>query len=151
MDDTIGVDISKAHLDIYRLSDGRFARFGNDAAGLKALCKWLGETSVRIVYEATGRYHRDLERVLETAGHGLVKVKSGAGQALRAGHRSRGQTDRVDAETLARMGSVLDLGSKPVRTEDLHDIRELHVARMGLIKDRTACRNRLQAARNRLC
>lgn len=32
----------------------------------------------------------------------------------------------------------------------MHEIRELHIARLGLIKDRTACRNRLQAARNRV-
>ena len=103
MDDTIGVDISKAHLDIYRLSDGRFARFGNDAAGLKALCKWLGETSVRIVYEATGRYHRDLERVLETAGHGLVKVNPARARRFAQATGREAKTDRVDAETLARM------------------------------------------------
>jgi transposase len=32
----------------------------------------------------------------------------------------------------------------------MHEIRELHIARLGLIKDRTACRNRLQAARNKV-
>lgn len=51
---------------------------------------------------------------------------------------------------LARMGAVLELEATPVRSEAMHEIRELHIARLGLIKDRTACRNRLQAARNRV-
>ena len=55
MTDTIGIDISKTTLDIYRLSDGKRARFGNDASGLKAMRKWLGAAPLRVVYEATGR------------------------------------------------------------------------------------------------
>ncbi|MFQ8434031.1 hypothetical protein [Amaricoccus sp. W119] len=65
----IGIDISKTTLDIYRLSDGKRARFGNDAAGLKAMRKWLGRKPLRVVYEATGRYHRDLEAALASAGY----------------------------------------------------------------------------------
>lgn len=51
---------------------------------------------------------------------------------------------------LARMGAVLDLEAKPARSCSMHEIRELHVARIGLIKDRTACRNRLHGARNKV-
>ena len=42
-DDTrnsVGVDISKAHLDAYMVPAGKAARFSNDAAGLKALIAW---------------------------------------------------------------------------------------------------------------
>jgi transposase len=150
MNDTIGVDISKANLDIYRLSDGKHAQFANDAAGLKALRRWLGKVLARIVYEATGRYHRDLERELEKAGHGLVKVNPARARRFAQATGRAAKTDRVDAEMLARMGSLLDLEAKPVKTEDMHEIKELHVARVGLIKDRTACRNRLGTARNKI-
>jgi transposase len=33
--DSIGIDVSKDHLDVYALSNGRAARFGNDAAGFR--------------------------------------------------------------------------------------------------------------------
>ena len=56
MTDTIGIDISKDHLDAHRLSDEKFAQFANNKAGLKTLNKWIGCTSHRVVYEATGRY-----------------------------------------------------------------------------------------------
>ena len=91
MSDTIGIDISKDTLDIYRLSDSKHARFGNERAGRDALRHWIGVTPVRIVYEATGCYHRDLERALEAVGHALVKVNPGPCTTVRPGRRPRYQ------------------------------------------------------------
>jgi transposase len=150
MHDTIGVDISKDTLDIHRLSDGKHIRFGNDKAGLAALRRWIGKTRVRVVYESTGRYHRDMEGVLDTAGHALVKVNPGRARRFAQAAGYGAKTDRVDAAMLARMGAVLDLDAKPVRSDSMHEIRELHIARIGLVKDRTACRNRLHGARNKV-
>ena len=150
MQDTIGIDISKDTLDIHRQSDGRHARFGNDKAGLAALRRWIGKTPVRVVYEATGRYHRDMEAALDAAGHALVKVNPGRARRFAQAAGYGAKTDRVDAAMLVRMGAVLELEATPVRSESMHEIRELHIARLGLIKDRTACRNRLQAARNKV-
>jgi transposase len=46
-DDTIGMDISKATLDIHRLSDGKMMSFSNCPAGFKALSKFCAQTTVR--------------------------------------------------------------------------------------------------------
>lgn len=70
----IWIDISKDTFDVHRLSDRRHERFGTDKVGLKTLLRWIGKAPVRVVCEATGRYHRDLEAVLRAAGHDLVKV-----------------------------------------------------------------------------
>lgn len=150
MDDTIGIDISKDSLDIHRLSDGQHVRFGNDTAGLKALMKWVGKAPVRAVYEATGRYHRDLEVTLTAAGHGLIKVNPARARRFAQAIGQQAKTDKADAEILARMGSALGLEIKDARTEDMHEIKELHVSRVALVKDRTACLNRIQVARNKL-
>ena len=62
MEDSIGVDISKDHLDVHRLSDCGAAQFANSQAGFHALAKWLGaEPPARVVYEATGPYHAAFE------------------------------------------------------------------------------------------
>lgn len=42
MKDTIGIDISKATLDVYRLSTNDAAQFSNTTAGLRALGRWIG-------------------------------------------------------------------------------------------------------------
>ena len=85
MKDSIGIDVSKDHLDVHCLGDGRAARFGNDAAGFRRLSQafagfrklkaWLpkADTIARVVYEATGPYHAALERRF---GGALPLVKS---------------------------------------------------------------------------
>ncbi len=61
---TIGVDISKSHLDVFRLEDQAAQRFENSVAGFCALRKWLGKTPVaRIVFEPTGPYHKAFDGV----------------------------------------------------------------------------------------
>lgn len=129
------------------MSDGRREQFSNDATGLKKLRTWLGKTPVRVIYEPTGPYHRDLEQALTATSHGLVKVNPTRARRFAQATGQTAKTDRVDAELLARMGAVLNLEASPARSEALMEIKELHVARVGLIKDRTACRNRLGTAR----
>jgi transposase len=62
---TAGIDISKDRLDVHVLPNGNERSFANDAKGLRELIRWLKPLSPeRIVYEATGAYHRLLERTL---------------------------------------------------------------------------------------
>ena len=84
-DRTIGVGISKSHLDVFRLEDGAAQRFDNSAAGCRALRKWLGKAPVaRIVFEPTGAYHRGFETAL-SGRFPLVIGQPAAGPALRRG------------------------------------------------------------------
>ena len=64
MKESIGIEVSKDHLDVHCLGDGRAARFGNDAAGFRKLKAWLpkADNIARVVFEATGPYHAALER-----------------------------------------------------------------------------------------
>ena len=65
-----GIDVSKAHLDVYLHPEGKRRRFNNDKTGWRALRDWLAKTAPdHVVYEATGRYHKGFERYL--GGHGL--------------------------------------------------------------------------------
>ena len=140
---TIGVDISKDHLDAHRMSDGASHRFANDENGHQAFLKWLGEeTGTRIVYEPTGPYHRAFERRLAQAGLALVKVKPRQARLFAEATGRLAKTDRLDAAMLARMGAVLDLEARPVRSPTLNDLKDLHMAREALVKNRTAAKNR---------
>lgn len=140
--DTIGVDISKDHLDAHRMSDGKSRRFTNDRVGHKALISWLGALGPRMVYEPTGPYHRTLERRLAAEGFALVKVNPRQARRFAEATGKLAKTDRLDAAMLARMGALLDLEARPVRSPVLNDLKDLHVAREALVKNRTAARNR---------
>ncbi|RMF36265.1 MAG: IS110 family transposase [Alphaproteobacteria bacterium] len=139
---TIGIDISKHHLDVHRLPGGQSARFSNDKAGTKQLILWLGAGVRRIVYEPTGRYHLALERRLDERDYPLVKVNPWQAKRFGEALGKRAKTDKIDAATLARMGAALALEPQPVRPGILRDLNEMVMARLALVKDRTAAKNR---------
>ena len=147
-DVTIGIDISKDHLDAHRLPDATGRRFANDHTGLRALIGWIGSACVvRVVYEATGAYHRLLETSLARAGWPLAKVNPRQARRFAEAAGVLAKTDRVDAAMLARFGVAL--APAPTRPLDpaLDDLRDLHLARRSLVKDRTAAKNRQAVAR----
>lgn len=145
MEDSIGIDISKEHLDVHRLSDGAAARFANTLAGFRDLAKWLGsERPARVVYEPTGPYHSAFET--RFAGKlPLVKVNPLQARRFAQSKGTRARTDKTDARILAQMGAALTLVPDTPTPQNLRDLRELQIARMALLKDRTRLKNRLQA------
>ena len=144
--DTIGVDVSKDHLDAHRLADGATRRFANDKGGHKALIKWLAETPLnRVVFEPTGPYHRAIERALCASGVPFIKVNPRQARRFAEATGKLAKTDRLDAALLARMGASLELEAHPARSEVLFELKELYVAREALVKDRTAAKNRGKA------
>lgn len=144
-DITIGVDISKDTLDAHRLPDGASHRFPNSPAGHRALIAWIDPEVARVVFEPTGPYHAAFERAL--ARHGLPLVKVNPRQARRFAEATGklAKTDRLDAALLARMGALLNLDARPPQSEAIVDLKQLHLAREALVKDRTAAKNRAKS------
>ena len=142
---TIGIDISKDRLDVHRLPDGTSHAFSNDRQGTSALAKWLSASPVdRIVFEATGQYHQLLEKNLGREGFPLAKVNPRQARRFAEAAGVLAKTDTVDAVILARLGQALAPALSPAPDEQIMALKELHLARHALIKDRTASRNRLK-------
>jgi len=143
---TIGVDVSKDWLDVHRLADGVARRFTNDKTGRKALIKWLTAAPVKcVVFEPTGPYHRALEYALGAAGLPIAKVNPRQARRFAEAAGKLVKTDRADAAMLARMVELLDLPPRPCVSQTIAELKELHLARAALIKDRTAAKNRAKA------
>ncbi len=155
---TIGIDISKDWLDVDRFPDapggvGK-ARFANSASGHAALVAWLEEfgdapgdaAPARLVFEATGAYHRALALALERAGRGFCKVNPRRARRFAQAAGKLAKTDRIaqdarfqrDAAMLARMGHVLALEPERPQGEKQGDLNALTSARQALVKDRNA-------------
>lgn len=139
---TIGIDISKATLDAHRLSDGAAAQFSNDRAGFRTLKAWLkGHDIARVVYEPTGPYHRDFEVALQKE-LPLAKVNPLQARRFAQSLGTRVKTDAVDARMLAMMGDAFSLVPQPQVSINQRDLKELHISRLALVKDRTRALNR---------
>lgn len=144
MKDSIGIDISKDRLDAHRLATGGSRRFANTPAGLRALRRWIAAAPPGlVVYEATGPYHGAFERAFAAACP-LVKVNPLQARRFAQAMGTRAKTDAVDARMLAVMGAALDLAPDPPAEQNHHALKELQIARMALIKDRTRLLNRLK-------
>lgn len=145
---TAGVDIGKDHLDVCLHPGGAERRFANDAKGHRALVAWLAPHSLaRVVYEATGAYHRAFERALAEAGLPLAKVNPRQARRFAEAIGRLAKTDRCDAAMLARLGALLEPSVRPVLSPTLDAMKELHSARQALLKDRTAALNRQKMLR----
>jgi transposase len=99
----------------------------------------------RVVFEATGAYHRRLEMALGKAGLAAVKVNPLQSRRFAEACGKRVKTDRVDAAMLARFGAVMQPDIPPARDETVDRLAELLAARRALVKDRTAALNREKA------
>ena len=138
-----GIDVSKAHLDVYLHPEGSRRRFNNDKTGHRALRSWLTKASPDgVVYEATGHYHKGVERYL--GGHGFAIARLDARRARRFAEAIgvNAKTDPIDARMLARFGAYLKLPAIVVPEPALEQLKELVAARRSLVAQRTRIANR---------
>ncbi|MGH6912773.1 MAG: IS110 family transposase [Geminicoccales bacterium] len=148
---SVGVDIAKDTLDVHLHPAGRIRRFANSAKGCAALIAWLeGFAIARVAFEPTGAWHRAFERRLAEGGLPLVKVNPRQARRFAEAIGRYAKTDAVDAAMLARFAALLEPPVRPVVSATLDAMRELHVARRALVKDRVAARNRDHTHRSAL-
>ena len=140
---SVGVDISKDALDVAVHPAGESFRIPNDPQGHRALIKKLkGFDIARIVFEATGAYHRLFQHALDAAGLPWVKVNPRQARRFAQAAGKLAKTDRCDALILARMGAALGLEPSAPLSQTVEAMKELVNARNALVKDRVAALNR---------
>ena len=103
---TLGIDISKATIDIALYQNERYQMgcFSNDTTGFRKLLTWLKKchvTNCHVCLEATGRYGEAVALFLHEAGYQVsivnpARIKSYANSQLK-----RNKTDAEDAKVIA--------------------------------------------------
>jgi transposase len=76
------------------------------------------------------------------AGLALCKVNPARARRFAEAIGQSAKTDRIDAAMLARMGAVLEPDARAAPSKTASDLKELHMMRAALVKDRTAAKNR---------
>ena len=140
---TVGIDISKDHLDAHCMPEGRAERFSNDPAEFEALIDWIESGLDCVAYEPTGPWQRAFDEALQEAGVPLKRINPYQVRCFAQGLGKRAKTDPIDAQVLARMADTVDdLPLTPVSSQAQRDLVELLTARDALVDDRTAILNR---------
>ena len=138
----IGIDVSKTHLDIF---DGRARRIANTP---EAITAWLMEVSTPrlVLFEATGRYDRQLQQHLHGAGIGFARVNPLHARAFARATGQLAKTDAIDARLLAAMAQALSPAPQPPNDPERLELAELHRRRAQLVHCRQQERTRLHTA-----
>lgn len=145
----IGIDIAKAHLDIFELNGQNHHQVMNTPQGIQALVAYLRKHQpCQIIFEATGRYHKMLEQALAKAGIAYSMVNPWQARRFAQAKGQRAKTDKVDAHMLALMGSALQLDPTVKRDEIFELLGECELVRLALKDQQTACKNREQILTN---
>ena len=140
----VGIDVSKAMLDVAFGADRPVERFANTPRGHAALVERLACVDADgVVMEATGGYEAALLRCLSAA-HPRVCVANP--RQVRDFARASGvlaKTDHLDARLLARFGAWLRPRPTPPPSEHQENLRQLVDRRGQLVRARIAENNRL--------
>ena len=142
---SVGVDVSKATLDVQvRPTDAQW-RAANDDDGIRDLVAQLRAlVPAQIVIEATGGYELAVVGALAAAGLPVVVVNP---RAVRDFARATGQlakTDQLDAGILARFAEQVRPAIRPLADAEHQELEALLTRRRQLIEMLTAEKNRLQ-------
>lgn len=105
----IGIDVSKATLDVRRQGDARQKVFSNDTQGIALLMAWipLDRKDVRIVLEATGGYEERVLQACARAGYWVCRVNPRQARNFARSLGELSKTDCIDAGVLAEMAGLL--------------------------------------------
>ena len=146
-----GIDVSKAHLDVYLHPTGACRCFDNDQAGWRSLRRWLTDAHPQgVVYEATGSYHKGMERYLGEQGFPIARLDPRRARRFAEALGVNAKTDPVDARVLAEFGAFLKPATRDLLEPGLELLKELVAARRGLVQQRTRTANKSKTVTSRL-
>jgi transposase len=143
----IGIDVSKATLDVALLPEQTTFRISNDASGWAELITHIAPAPPPcIVLEATGTYHNGVTAALAAAGVPAAVMNPDHTHAFIRSEGQRTKTDRVDALLLARFAQQKQPAPSPVPSQNARDFKELVACRAEFTKLLTMEQNRRQVA-----
>ena len=151
----VGVDVSKATLDVAVRPSGEAWQAPNDLAGVTALCtRLLALRPSLVLLEATGGLERLAVAELAHAGLPVVVVNPRHVHDFARATGRLAKTDRLDAQALAHFADVVRPALRPLPDAATQELAALVTRRRQLVDMRVAESNRRStvptAARRRL-
>jgi len=142
----VGIDVSKARLDVATVPSEQTWSVGNNDEGLVELVDKLKELTPKLVLlEATGGLERRALARLVGAGLPAMAINP---RNVRDFGRSLGRlakTDRIDAIILGRFAQAVRPELRPLADEQTQELQALLTRRRQIVEMLTAERNRLLA------
>lgn len=146
----VGIDVSKAKLDIHCIPIKKSYSMENTEAGIAELISLLGALDgnmKRVVMEATGGYERLACTLLTQAGFPVIVVNPRQIRDFAKALGMLAKTDRLDAQIIATYAEKIDLPVRPLPSEAVSELSALVDRRLQLVKMVTSEKNRYKMAK----
>jgi transposase len=141
----VGIDVSKAHLDVASRPDGPEFRTPNTPEGIASLVERLKPLSpALILLEATGGLERAAAVALAEAGLPIRIVEPGRVRHFARSIGQHSKTDALDARVLAHYAEAARPEARALPDEETRDLQALLDRRRQLVGMRVSEQNRLR-------
>jgi transposase len=148
---SVGIDVSKAALDVALSPQGKPFRVDNDREGIQKLLAKLPEPGTCLItLEGSGGYERLVIAELLDRGHRVAMVNPRQVRDFARGMGILAKTDALDAAILARFGEVTQPRCLEKPAGPQAELQQLVERRRQLIELRTAETNRLYQASSKI-
>lgn len=143
----IGIDVSKAMLDIFISSRNKYIQAQNNATGIKKLIKEFRlYSNVLVVMESTGGYEKYAAQALAKVGISVAIINPRQIRDFAKALGKLAKTDRIDAEVIAIFAEKMQPKANVVCDENQQKLAAYNVRRRQLIDMITMEKNRLDKA-----
>jgi len=143
----VGIDLSKAQLDVALHPQTQQWKLANNDAGIATLVEYLKKHKPSlIVLEATGGLERPVAEALVKAGFQVAVVNP---RQVRHFAKAKGllaKTDVLDAKVLAQYGEAMKPEARPLSDEQTQQLQDLLARRRQLLEMLKAEKNRSSRA-----
>jgi transposase len=142
----VGIDVSKAHLDVHVLPQGLAFQVSNNAAEIQTLIAQLQPLAPTLVaLESTGGLERLVVAQLQAASIAVAVVNPRQVRGLATG-LGKAKTDQLDAHVLAIFAQTVQPRPQPPVEAIAQQLSELVRRRRQLVEMQVAEKNRLSSA-----
>ncbi|MDP9351333.1 MAG: IS110 family transposase [Chloroflexota bacterium] len=143
----VGIDVSKARLDVAARPGGERWSVDNDEAGInELLAKLTGMAPSLVLLEASGGYERPVTAALAVAGLPVVVVNPRQARDFAKATGKLAKTDELDAQALAHFAEAVRPPVKPLPDEQARELSAVLARRRQVVGMLVAERNRLHGA-----
>ena len=147
----VGIDVSKATLDIGCFPDKKIFQFSNDEKGIKALVLKLEELApALIVMEATGGLELPAAGSIAGAGLSVAVVNPRQVRDFAKSINRLAKTDNIDAVVLAKFAKAVQPEARPIKDESTQLLTAIMARRQQITEMLTAEKNRLKVAHKQM-
>lgn len=146
----VGIDVAKAHVDLFDTETQKHRRFENNSEGINRCTEYLASLAPQlIVMESTGGYETSLAVALQTAKLPVAIINPRRARDFGRAVGRLAKTDRIDAMLLADYAANVIPPERPMRDRKGRRMKALVARRHQLLQMRTADYNRREHSRDK--